>query len=104
MITLVPKGSVASLILGGHHARAVTTAMTATRAMSWRTARPRAPVSRLVPRTGSRDSFIADLAVGTGCGHLRSGAPARGERVAKYNRLLEIAASTPGLRYGMPET
>ena len=48
------------------------------------------------------DSFIADLAVGTGCGHLKSGAPARGERVAKYNRLLEIAAVTPDLRYGMP--
>ena len=37
------------------------------------------------------DSFIADLAVGTGCGHLKSGAPARGERTAKYNGLLEIA-------------
>jgi enolase len=48
------------------------------------------------------DAFIADLAVGTGCGHLKSGAPARGERVAKYNRLLEIAAANPGLRYGMP--
>ena len=47
------------------------------------------------------DSFIADLAVGTGCGHLKSGAPARGERTAKYNRLLEIAATEPGLRYGM---
>ena len=46
------------------------------------------------------DSFIADLAVGTGCGHLKSGAPARGERVAKYNRLLEIAAAAPDLRYG----
>jgi enolase len=40
----------------------------------------------------SVDSFIADLAVGTGCGQLKSGAPARGERVAKYNRLLEIEA------------
>jgi enolase len=50
----------------------------------------------------TEDTFIADLAVGTGCGHLKSGAPARGERVAKYNRLLEIAAAHPGLRYGMP--
>jgi enolase len=50
----------------------------------------------------TEDSFIADLAVGTGCGHLKSGAPARGERVAKYNRLLEITANNPGLRYGMP--
>ncbi len=48
------------------------------------------------------DTFIADLATGTGCGHLKSGAPARGERVAKYNRLMEIAAAQPGLRYGMP--
>ena len=49
----------------------------------------------------TEDTFIADLAVGTGCGHLKSGAPARGERTAKYNRLLEIAASEPGLRYGL---
>jgi enolase len=48
----------------------------------------------------TEDSFIADLAVGTGCGHLKSGAPARGERTAKYNRLLEIAAAS-SLRYGM---
>ena len=39
---------------------------------------------------------------GTGCGHLKTGAPARGERVAKYNRLLEIAAAVPALRYSMP--
>jgi enolase len=49
----------------------------------------------------TEDSFIADLAVGTGCGHLKSGAPARGERITKYNRLMEIAAAAPGLRYGM---
>jgi enolase len=47
------------------------------------------------------DTFIADLAVGTGSGHLKSGAPARGERTAKYNRLIEIAAAAPELRYGM---
>jgi enolase len=40
----------------------------------------------------TEDSFVADLATGTGCGQLKSGAPARGERVAKYNRLLEIEA------------
>ena len=49
----------------------------------------------------TEDSFIADLAVATGCGQLKSGAPARGERVAKYNRLLEIAAGTPSLSYGV---
>jgi enolase len=48
------------------------------------------------------DSFIADLAVGSGCGQIKSGAPARGERVAKYNRLLEIAASATDLSFGLP--
>ncbi|AHH19745.1 enolase [Nocardia nova SH22a] len=47
------------------------------------------------------DTFIADLAVGSGCGQIKSGAPARGERVAKYNRLIEIAA-TAHLPYGLP--
>lgn len=46
------------------------------------------------------DPFIADLATGTGCGQIKSGAPARGERVAKYNRLMEIAAAAPGVPYG----
>jgi enolase len=36
------------------------------------------------------DPFIADLAVAAGADFIKSGAPARGERVAKYNRLLEI--------------
>ncbi len=36
------------------------------------------------------DSFITDLAVAAGAPFLKAGAPARGERVAKYNRLLEI--------------
>ena len=48
----------------------------------------------------TEDSFIADLAVGTGCGQIKTGAPARGERVAKYNRLLEIADTDPTLGYG----
>ena len=46
------------------------------------------------------DSFIADLTVATGSGQLKSGAPARGERVAKYNRLMEIEAATT-LPYGL---
>lgn len=36
------------------------------------------------------DTFIADLAVGLGANYVRFGPPSRGERVAKYNRLLEI--------------
>lgn len=48
------------------------------------------------------DSFIADLAVSSGCGQIKSGAPARGERVAKYNRLLEITSTTTELTFGLP--
>ncbi len=36
------------------------------------------------------DSFIADLAVGMNANYIKAGAPARGERLAKYNRLVEI--------------
>jgi enolase len=46
------------------------------------------------------DDFIADLAVAAGCGQIKTGAPARGERVAKYNRLIAIEASNPDLPYG----
>jgi len=38
----------------------------------------------------TEDPFIADLAVGLGTGLIKTGAPARGERTAKYNRLLII--------------
>jgi enolase len=38
----------------------------------------------------TEDTFIADLAVACGCGQIKTGAPARSERVAKYNRLLRI--------------
>jgi enolase len=40
----------------------------------------------------TEDTTIADLAVGLGCGQIKAGAPARGERIAKYNRLLRIEA------------
>ncbi|MFE3946789.1 phosphopyruvate hydratase [Streptomyces sp. NPDC059118] len=50
------------------------------------------------------DTFIADLAVGTGCGQIKSGAPARGERVAKYNRFLGLAADHGTLSYGLRST
>ena len=36
------------------------------------------------------DSFIADLTVAMATGHLKTGAPARGERVEKYNQLMRI--------------
>ncbi len=38
----------------------------------------------------TEDSFIADLAVATGCGLIKTGAPARSDRTAKYNQLLRI--------------
>ncbi|MFH2020023.1 MAG: phosphopyruvate hydratase [archaeon] len=38
----------------------------------------------------TEDTFIADLVVGLGCGQIKSGAPCRGERTAKYNQLLRI--------------
>jgi len=38
----------------------------------------------------TEDPMIADLAVGTGCGQIKTGAPSRSDRVAKYNQLLRI--------------
>ena len=38
----------------------------------------------------TEDTTIADLAVGLGCGQIKTGAPCRSERVAKYNQLLRI--------------
>jgi enolase len=38
----------------------------------------------------TEDTTVADLAVGTAAGQIKAGAPARGERTAKYNRLLRI--------------
>lgn len=51
----------------------------------------------------TEDTTIADLAVATGCGQIKTGAPSRSDRVAKYNRLLRIEeelgerATYPGL-------
>ena len=39
----------------------------------------------------TEDAFIADFAVATGAGQIKTGAPCRSERTAKYNRLLAIA-------------
>ncbi len=57
----------------------------------------------------TEDTTIADLAVATGAGQIKTGAPSRGERTAKYNRLLRIEeelgeaaryAGPPALRRG----
>ncbi|CAB9527054.1 Enolase (Fragment) [Seminavis robusta] len=42
------------------------------------------------------DDFIADLTVALGTGHLKTGAPCRGERLAKYNQLLRIEERNNG--------
>ena len=44
----------------------------------------------------TEDTFIADLAVATNAGAIKTGAPARAERTAKYNRLLQIEAELDG--------
>jgi enolase len=48
----------------------------------------------------TEDTTIADIAVATNCGQIKTGAPARSERVAKYNQLLRIAEELgPEARY-----
>ncbi len=47
----------------------------------------------------TEDAFIADLAVALNTGQIKTGAPARGERTAKYNRLLQINRSTYGTEF-----
>lgn len=44
----------------------------------------------------TEDTTIADLAVALNCGQIKTGAPARGERTAKYNRLLQIESDLRG--------
>ncbi len=39
----------------------------------------------------TEDTFISHLAVGSGCGNIKTGAPSRGERTAKYNELIRIS-------------
>jgi len=56
------------------------------------TARAAGYATVLSHRSGeTEDTFIADLAVALNLGQIKTGAPARGERVAKYNQLLRIA-------------
>ena len=46
----------------------------------------------------TEDTTIADLAVGLNTGYIKTGAPCRGERTAKYNRLLQIETELRGMR------
>src|SRR4249920_3377832 len=70
-----------------------------------RTARDAGYTAVISHRSGeTEDTTIADLAVATGAGQIKTGAPSRSDRVAKYNRLLRIeeelgsAAEFPGLK------
>jgi enolase len=70
-----------------------------------RTARAAGYTAVISHRSGeTEDTTIADLAVGTGAGQIKTGAPSRSDRVAKYNRLLRIeeelgtAATFPGMQ------
>jgi len=47
----------------------------------------------------TEDSFIADLSVAIGAGHIKSGAPCRSERLAKYNQLLRIEEENPAIPF-----
>jgi len=73
-----------------------------------RTAFARGFTTVMSHRSGeTRDSTIADLAVALGTGQIKTGAPCRGERTAKYNRLLRIEsdlqrATGEAPRYGLP--
>jgi enolase len=56
-----------------------------------RTARDAGYTAVISHRSGeTEDTTIADLAVATGCGQIKTGAPSRSDRVAKYNQLLRI--------------
>jgi enolase len=56
-----------------------------------RTAREAGYTAVMSHRSGeTEDTTIADLAVATGCGQIKTGAPSRSDRVAKYNQLLRI--------------
>ena len=59
--------------------------------------------SVLSHRSGeTEDSTIADIAVGTNCGQIKTGAPCRSDRTAKYNQLLRIAEELGSTaRYGI---
>jgi len=52
----------------------------------------------------TEDTFIADLAVATGVGQIKTGSLCRSERIAKYNQLLRIEEILGGAaRYGLPD-
>ncbi len=80
------EGSVNAVIIKPNQIGSVTETLDAVR-----TARKYGWAVIVSHRSGeTNDSFVADFAYGVGADGLKLGAPARGERIAKYNRLLEI--------------
>ncbi|MCI0343167.1 MAG: phosphopyruvate hydratase [Planctomycetales bacterium] len=67
-------------------------------------ARERGYAAVISHRSGeTEDTTIADIAVATGVGQIKTGAPCRGERTAKYNRLLRIEEELgKRAQYGLP--
>ena len=50
----------------------------------------------------TNDDWLADFSVGIGAQAIKAGAPARGERVVKYNRLMEIEEMEPKIASHKP--
>ena len=84
--TAIDKKSCNCLLLKVNQIGSITEAINAWR-MAWK-----AGWGIMVShRSGeTEDSFIADLVVGLGTGQIKTGAPCRSERLAKYNQLLRI--------------
>ena len=88
----VECGAANAILIKPNQIGTLTEALDATRAAQ--VAGYKAVVSH---RSGETEhSDIADIAVGTNAGQIKTGAPARGERTAKYNRLLRIAGELGG--------
>lgn len=94
--TAIQKGSANALLLKVNQIGTLTEAITA-----YRIARKAGWNVMVSHRSGeTEDHFLADLAAGLGTGQIKLGAPARGERTAKYNQLLRIE-ETHKLPYGL---
>lgn len=94
--TAIEKGSANALLLKVNQIGTLSEAIEA-----YRMARDAGWNVMISHRSGeTEDHFIADLAVGLGTGQIKLGAPARGERTAKYNQLLRIE-NTKKLPYGL---
>lgn len=87
----ISQGSVSALLLKVNQIGTLTEAMEAAKLC-----RQHSLGTIVSHRSGeTEDTAIADISVGLGCGQIKAGACARGERTAKYNRLLQIEGELP---------